>query len=73
MWSDPNPNPSGPALARGPQLDTHLTEGLTCSCTVPVALLSKATACACVMPSVELPQMLTMRSPIWRERDNRLV
>lgn len=39
----------------------------TCSCIVPVAFLSRVTACEWLMPSAEVPQMLTMRSPIWKE------
>lgn len=38
----------------------------TCSCIVPVAFLSRATACEWLMPSAEVPQILTMRSPIWK-------
>lgn len=40
--------------------------GETCSCIVPVAFLSRATACEWLMPSAEFPQILTSRSPIWK-------
>ncbi len=36
----------------------------TCSCIVPVAFLSIVTACEWLMPSADVPQILTMRSPI---------
>lgn len=37
---------------------------LTCSCTGPVVFFSRLTACEWLMPSADVPQMLTMRSPI---------
>lgn len=47
----------------------HVCAFSTCSCTVPVAFLSRVTACEWLMPSAEVPQILTMRSPICkRER-----
>ena len=36
----------------------------TCSSMVPVAFFSRATACAWVMASADVPQMLTIRSPV---------
>lgn len=41
---------------------------LTCSCTVPVVFFSRLTACEWLMPSADVPQMLTMRSPICKSR-----
>ena len=37
----------------------------TCSSMVPVALFSRATARVWVMPSAGVPQMLTIRSPVF--------
>lgn len=47
---------------------SHLCVSLTCSCTVPVVFFSRLTACEWLMPSADVPQMLTMRSPICKSR-----
>lgn len=48
--------------------ESHLCVCLTCSCTVPVVFFSRLTACEWLMPSADVPQMLTMRSPICKSR-----
>lgn len=45
----------------------------TWSCIVPVAFLSRVTACEWLMPSAEVPQILTIRSPIWGSERERIV
>lgn len=47
---------------------SRLCVSLTCSCTVPVVFFSRLTACEWLMPSADVPQMLTMRSPICKSR-----
>lgn len=44
----------------------------TCSCIVPVAFLSSVTACEWLMPSADVPHMLTIRSPIWAGKKERV-
>lgn len=40
---------------------------------MPVAFLSRVTACEWLMPSAEVPQILTIRSPIWGSERERIV
>lgn len=36
----------------------------------PVAFFSRLTACEWLIPSAEVPQILTMRSPIWKSESS---